>query len=262
MSRILPFDGKTPRAAPDAFVAPGATLIGDVTLEAGASVWFGAVLRGDNPEQGIVVGEGANIQDNAVVHVGDWAPTVVEAGVTVGHGAVFESCTIGEGSLVGMNAVILPECRIGPECLVAAGCVLLEGTEVPPRSVVAGVPGKVRKSLDGSAADWVRNSGRHYFELSRKYLRQGYGAVPPGGPEGEAAATGPGASSGPRAPERAPGQPPRHRPAGRRARKAGSELAPDPAEGTPCERCGTPLIERHCKLICLNCGFQRDCSDP
>ena len=241
MSRLLPFDGKVPRVASDAFVAPGATLIGDVTVESGASVWFGAILRGDNPEQGIVVGEGANIQDNAVVHVGDWAPTVVEAGVTVGHGAVFESCTIGEGSLVGMNAVILPESEVGPESLVAAGCVLLEGTQIPPRSVVAGVPGKVRKSLDGSAAEWVRRSGHHYWELSRKYLQQGFGR---GGPEAPLGTDG------------SPANPAEHG-------QAPTDIPADPSGATSiCEQCGESILERHCKLVCPNCGFQRDCSDP
>ena len=260
MSRILSFGGKTPRVAPDAFVAPGATLIGDVTVESGASVWFGAVLRGDNPKQGIVVREGANVQDNVVIHVGDWAPTVVGAGATVGHGAVFESCAIGEGSLVGINAVILPECEIGPESLIAAGCVLLEGTEVPARSVVAGVPGKIRKSLDGSSADWVRGSGHHYRELARAYLDEGHGTAPTEG-HGTVAPAG---SSGPAAP---PGERAQRAAATNASRPSPSrgphhELAPDPAVGSPCERCGHPVLERHCKLICANCGFQRDCSDP
>jgi len=218
MALLLPFNGKRPRVAADAFIAPNAVLIGDVTVESGASIWFGAVLRGDDPEYGIVVGARSSIQDNVVVHVGRWGPTVIGEEVTVGHGAAFESCVIGSGSLVGMNAVILQEATIGERCLLAAGTVVLEKAVIPPHSVVAGVPGRVRKELDGSAAEWLSRSPRHYVALSRDYLRQGIGGVeaPALGGEGE----------------------------GR------------------CELCGGPVLDRHCKVICLNCGHQRDCSDP
>lgn len=175
MARIYPFRGKRPDVHPSAFLAPTAVLVGDVRVGPEASVWFGAVLRGDDPDHAIVVGAGSSVQDNCLVHVGAWGPTVIGEGVTVGHGAKFESCTIGDGSLIGMNAVILQEARIGRECVVAANAVVLEGTEVPDRSVVAGVPAKVRKTLEGSAAEWVRRSGRHYVELSREYLGEGIG---------------------------------------------------------------------------------------
>ena len=181
MALILPFGGATPRIAPDAFLAPTAVLIGNVTVEAEASIWFGAVLRGDHPENAIVVGRRTSVQDNCVVHVGDWRPTVIGAECTIGHGAKFESCTIGDGCIVGMNAVILQEAEIGEESLVAAGAVVLERTVVPPRSLVAGVPARVRKTLEGSAARWVQGGGRHYVELSRAYLAQGLGdGAPPG----------------------------------------------------------------------------------
>lgn len=142
-------------------------------MESRASIWFGAVLRGDDPDHPIVIGREANIQDGAIVHVGTWGPTIVGPRVTVGHGAVFECCEIGEGSLVGMNAVILQEAVIGRESLLAAGTVVLEKAVIPPRSVVAGVPGTVRKTLEGSAADWVGRSWQHYVELSRRYLEEG-----------------------------------------------------------------------------------------
>jgi carbonic anhydrase/acetyltransferase-like protein (isoleucine patch superfamily) len=172
---LLPFDGKSPRVAADVFLAPNAVLIGDVRVEAGASIWFGAVLRGDDPKHPIVIGEESNIQDGAVVHVGDWGPTIVGPRVTVGHGAAFECCEIGEGSLVGMNAVILQEAVIGKECLVAAGSVVLEKAVIPDRSLVAGVPAKVRKSLEGTSVEWVARSWRHYRDLSRRYLEEGIG---------------------------------------------------------------------------------------
>lgn len=174
---IISFNGKTPRVAPDAFVAPTAVLIGDVVVGSGSSIWFGAVLRGDNPHHGIVIGDLVSIQDNCVVHVGDWAPTVVEDRVTVGHGAKFESCRIGAGSLIGMNAVILKEVVIGRECVVGANAVVKEGTQIPDRSVVAGVPATVKKTLEGSSAAWVGRSADHYHALSRRYLAEGIGTV-------------------------------------------------------------------------------------
>lgn len=175
MAHLLPFGGVVPTVHPTAFVAPTAVLIGNVTVGADASVWFGAVLRGDDPDNGIVVGPRTSVQDNCVVHVGAWAPTIIGADVTVGHGATFESCTIGERTVVGMNAVILQRATIGPECVVAAGAVVLEGADIPARSVVAGVPAKVRKTLEGSAARWIEGGGQHYVDLSRKYLGQGIG---------------------------------------------------------------------------------------
>ncbi len=177
MATILAFDGVRPRIASDVFLAPTAVVIGNVTIGAGSSVWFGAVLRGDHPDNGIVIGARTSIQDNCVVHVGDWGPTVVGDDVTVGHGAKFESCRIGRGSLVGMNAVVLQEADIGEACLIAAGAVVKESAVIPDRSVVAGVPARVKKTLEGSAAAWIGRSARHYHELSRRYLAQGIGRL-------------------------------------------------------------------------------------
>lgn len=173
MAIILPFNGILPKVASDAFLAPTAVLVGDVEVGAQASVWFGAVLRGDNPDFGIRVGPRSNVQDNCVVHVGDWQATVIGADVTIGHGAKFESCTIEDGCVIGINAVILQEARIGEGSLVAANSVVLEGTQVPPGSLVAGVPGKVRKTLEGSAAEFVRRSAGHYLDSCRAYRNQG-----------------------------------------------------------------------------------------
>jgi carbonic anhydrase/acetyltransferase-like protein (isoleucine patch superfamily) len=174
---LLPHNGVWPEVAEDAFLAPGAVLIGNVKVGAQSSVWFGAVLRGDHPANGIVVGARTSVQDGCVIHVGDWRSTVVGSGCTIGHGAKFESCVIGDGCTVGMNAVILQEAVIGERSIVAAGAVVLERTEVPPGTLVAGVPAKVRKQLDGSAARWVGRGGDHYVELSRRYLEQGIGRV-------------------------------------------------------------------------------------
>lgn len=147
MAHIIEFLGKRPRVHPSAFVAPTAVLIGDVTIGPEASVWFGAVLRGDDPEHGIVVGARSSVQDNCVVHVGAWGPTLIGEDVTVGHGAKFESCSIGDRTLVGMNVVILQKAVIGEECILAANTVVMEAAEIPPRSLVAGVPGRIKKTI-------------------------------------------------------------------------------------------------------------------
>lgn len=177
MALILSFNGKSPRVHPSAFLAPTAVLIGDVTIGEDCSVWFGAVLRGDDPNHGIVVGPRTSVQDNCVVHVGAWGPTLIGRDVTVGHGAKFESCVIGDRTVVGMNAVILQNAVVGEECLLAANTVVLEGKEIPRRSLVAGIPGVVKKTLDGSAARWIEGGGQHYVDLGRLYLEEGIGGA-------------------------------------------------------------------------------------
>jgi len=175
MATIIPFRGETPDIHPSVFLAPNAIVIGNVTIGAESSVWFGAVIRGDDPDHGVVIGRRTSIQENCVVHVGHWGPTVVGDDVTVGHGAKFECCEIGDRSVIGMNAVILQNARIGEECVIAANTVVLERVEIPPRSVVAGVPGKVKKTLEGGAAEWIKGGGQHYVDLSREYLAHGIG---------------------------------------------------------------------------------------
>jgi carbonic anhydrase/acetyltransferase-like protein (isoleucine patch superfamily) len=142
---VLALQNKTPRIAADAFVADGARLIGAVALEAGASVWYNAVLRADSAE--ITVGAGSNVQDNVSVHVDSGHPVLIGANVSIGHNAVVHGCTIGDGSLIGMGSVILSGAVIGEGCLVAGGAVVLGGSEIPAGSLVAGVPAKVRRHL-------------------------------------------------------------------------------------------------------------------
>jgi carbonic anhydrase/acetyltransferase-like protein (isoleucine patch superfamily) len=177
MPLVLPFDGKRPKIHSSVFLAPTAVVIGDVTIGADSSVWFGAVLRGDSPEHSVIVGERTSVQENCVIHIGHWGPTVVGDDVTVGHGAKFECCSIGDRTVIGMNAVILQNARIGRECVLAAGTVVLEGADIPERSLVAGVPGKIKKTLDADA-EWLRYGGQHYVDLSRQYLAEGVGRVP------------------------------------------------------------------------------------
>jgi carbonic anhydrase/acetyltransferase-like protein (isoleucine patch superfamily) len=169
MAHIIPFNGVTPRVHATAFLAPTATLIGNVEVGPESSIWFGAVLRGDDPDHGIHIGARTSIQDNCVIHVSDAGPTVVGDSVTVGHGASFESCEIRDGALIGMNAVLLHHVVIGEEALVAALSVVPDGMVVPPRTVVAGAPAVIKKALEGGSARWIDGSADHYVELARQY---------------------------------------------------------------------------------------------
>ena len=162
--------GLRPRVHPDAYIAPTAILIGDVVIEAGASVWFGAVLRGD--EATITVGEGANIQDNAVLHCARDLPTVIERDATVGHSALLEGCVVERGALVGMGATMLQRSRLGAGAMLAAGAVLQEGMEVPAGHLAAGVPATVKKELGGSSGSWVGTAAQHYRDRAIKYRAQ------------------------------------------------------------------------------------------
>jgi carbonic anhydrase/acetyltransferase-like protein (isoleucine patch superfamily) len=164
---VIPFGGQTPRVAPDVWLAPTSTLIGRVVLGAESSVFFGAVLRGDSAE--IVVGERSNLQDNVVVHADPGFPARIGDGVSVGHGAVLHGCTIGDDSLVGMNATVLNGALVGANCLIAAGTVVLEGTVVPDGSLVAGVPGKVRRELTEDEREGIRTNASQYVARSRAY---------------------------------------------------------------------------------------------
>jgi carbonic anhydrase/acetyltransferase-like protein (isoleucine patch superfamily) len=142
---VLGLPDRAPSIDVDAFVADGARIVGDVTLGAGSSVWYNAVLRGDSA--GIRIGADSNVQDNVSVHVDAGHPVLVGDKVSIGHNAVVHGCTIGDGSLVGMGAVVLSGAVIGEGCLIAGGAVVLGGTEIPAGSLVAGVPAKVRRAL-------------------------------------------------------------------------------------------------------------------
>ncbi len=169
MATVIEFDGKVPRVADDAFIAPTAVLIGDVTVEAGASIWFGAVLRGDN--SAIMIGRGSNVQDNCVIHCADELPTIVGENVTVGHMAMLEGCVILDGALIGTGAIVLQGAGVGERSLVAAGAVVSEGMEIPGGVLAAGVPAKVKKELAGSSQRWVETAAREYQSKRLRYMR-------------------------------------------------------------------------------------------
>ncbi|MGA8535607.1 MAG: gamma carbonic anhydrase family protein [Candidatus Tumulicola sp.] len=172
---LIPFGGKQPKIDPSAFVAPTAVLIGDVEIGPQSSVWFGAVLRGDNGP--IRVGARTSIQDNAVVHVSEHGATLIGDDVTIGHCAVMEDCDIKPHALIGSNATLLNGCTIGEGALIAAGSVVGERADIPARVMAAGAPAKVKKALEGAAAGWIEISANEYVKLSRSYLAQSIGAV-------------------------------------------------------------------------------------
>ncbi len=145
MAIIIPYDGRSPRIADAVFVAPNAVIIGDVEIGPGSSIWFGAVLRGDIGP--IRIGRRTNLQDNVVVHLDRDAPTAIGDDVTIGHGAIVHGTTIGNGTQVGMGAVVLSRSKIGEGSLIAAGAVVLEDAEIPPGSVVMGVPAKIKRDV-------------------------------------------------------------------------------------------------------------------
>jgi carbonic anhydrase/acetyltransferase-like protein (isoleucine patch superfamily) len=159
--------GRRPRVHPDAYIAPTAVLIGDVEVEKDASVWFGAVLRAD--ESTIKVGEGANVQDNVVVHCAENLPTVIERNATIGHSAQLEGCVVEQGALVGMGATMLQRSRLGAGSMLAAGAVLREGMQIPPGQLAAGVPATVKKEIKGSSNNWVASSAQHYRQRAVRY---------------------------------------------------------------------------------------------
>jgi carbonic anhydrase/acetyltransferase-like protein (isoleucine patch superfamily) len=149
------------------FVAHNATLIGSVVLEDRASVWFNAVLRGDN--EPIVVGEGSNIQDGSILHTDPGCPLTIGRGVTVGHMVMLHGCIIGDNSLIGIKSVILNRVRIGANCIIGANTLLPEGKVIPDNSLVMGSPGRVVRELGDEQIEKLRHSAEHYVSNMRRY---------------------------------------------------------------------------------------------
>jgi len=164
---IYSIDGHAPALARDAYVVDNATVIGRVTLEAGASVWFNAVLRGDGDR--IVVGAGSNVQDGAVLHVDPGFPLTIGERVSVGHQAMLHGCTIGAGSLIAIKAVVLNGAVIGQQCLVGAGAVVTEGKAFPPRSLLLGAPAKVVRELTDKDLQMLAHAADSYIRRAQTY---------------------------------------------------------------------------------------------
>jgi carbonic anhydrase/acetyltransferase-like protein (isoleucine patch superfamily) len=170
---FIEYRGKSPNVHPTAFVAPTAVLIGDVHVGEMASIWFGAIIRGDNGP--IRIGARSNVQDNAVLHVSENNSTIVGDDVTIGHCATMEDCTIEDGALIGSNAVVLNGARVGRRSLIAAGSVVGAGAKIPEEVLAAGAPAVVKRKLEGGAFVWVDIAGPEYVHLSRSYLQHGIG---------------------------------------------------------------------------------------
>jgi carbonic anhydrase/acetyltransferase-like protein (isoleucine patch superfamily) len=166
---ILPFGEITPILHPTVFVAPTAVIIGDVEIEAGASIWFGAVVRGDMAP--VRIGARTNIQDNCTIHVDADTPVAIGAGVTIGHNAVVHGCTIEDRCLIGMGSLVLNRARICTGSIIAAGAVVRQDSLIGPGQLAAGTPAAIKKTLSPADAATIREAAEHYCELAAHYGR-------------------------------------------------------------------------------------------
>jgi len=164
---IYRYDGHTPVIGPDVYVAEAATVLGRVSLGARANVWFGAVIRGDNDH--IAIGDGCNVQDGAILHVDPGFPIKLGDNVSVGHQAMLHGCTIGNRTLIGIQAVVMNKAVIGEDCLVGAGALVTEGKQFPPRSLILGSPAKVARELTAAELALLKHAAESYMTRAVKY---------------------------------------------------------------------------------------------
>ena len=167
---VITVYGKTPDVGSAAFVAPNATLAGDVVLAAGSSVWYGAVVRGDTGA--IRIGKNSNIQDNAVLHCDVGGAVTLGRNVTVGHSALVHGCTVGDGSLIGMHATLLNHCVVGKNCIIGAGALVPEGMVIPDNSVAVGVPARVIKQVSAAQIEANLHNAAHYVEHGKLHAAE------------------------------------------------------------------------------------------
>jgi gamma-carbonic anhydrase len=166
---LLPFNGKTPKIAPDVFIAPGAMIIGDVTIHEGASVWYNAVIRGDTAS--IVIGARSNIQDNCTLHTDADAPLTIGEDCTLGHNAVVHGAMLSDRVLVGMNAVVLSHASVGADTIIGACALVSEHKAIPGGSLVIGLPAKVARALNTAEQESIVRSAAGYCERARAHQR-------------------------------------------------------------------------------------------
>ncbi len=165
---IRGFQGKRPLIDPSAFIAETATVIGDVTVGARSSIWFGTVLRGDVMH--VRIGDETSIQDNTVIHVTqERYPTSVGSRVTVGHGVILHGCTVRDLVIVGMGAVVLDQAEVGERCIVGAGALVTPGTRIPSGHLAVGAPARVKRPLTDDELAWIESSAAHYVTLTGQY---------------------------------------------------------------------------------------------
>lgn len=172
--QIIPYQDKKPRVDKDAFVAPTSVLIGDVVVEKGASIWFGAVLRGDLGK--IIVKKGASVQDNTVVHCLQEGQTVIGENAVIGHGAVLHNCTIGKDAVIGINSVVLDHARVGEKAVIGAGSIVTNKMEIPAGHLAIGSPAQVKKKISESSL-WYTQQQSTYKQLCDNFLNEGVGRV-------------------------------------------------------------------------------------
>jgi len=167
---IINYLNKKPAVHHSAFLAPGAYVIGEVSIGEQSSIWFNAVLRGD--EDSITIGNKCSIQDNATIHLYEGAPVVIEDEVTVGHQVVLHGCKVGKRSIIGMGSVILDHAEIGEECIIGANTLITQGTKIPPRSLVVGSPGKVVRELTEKDLDLIQLSIDTYVQKAQEFKKE------------------------------------------------------------------------------------------
>jgi carbonic anhydrase/acetyltransferase-like protein (isoleucine patch superfamily) len=166
---IYELDGIQPKLGANAWVADSADVMGNVVLEDGANIWFGAVLRGDN--EVMTIGKNCNVQDGCILHSDAGSPLTLGEGVSVGHQVMLHGCTIGDGSLIGIQAVVLNNAKIGKNCIVGAGSVVTEGKEFPDNSLIIGSPAKVVRTLDDATVKKINAIAQHYVDNARRYAK-------------------------------------------------------------------------------------------
>ena len=164
---VYSLDGVSPRVAESAWIADSAQVMGNVELAEDASVWFGAVLRGD--AEPIRIGKGSNVQDGAVIHTDPGFPVTLGANVSIGHQVTLHGCMVGEGSLIGIQAVLLNGAKIGRHCLVGAGALVTEGKEFPDRSLIVGSPARAVRTLTPEQMAGLQRSAEHYIENAKRF---------------------------------------------------------------------------------------------
>lgn len=167
---ILPFRHWTPKIHPSAFVAPGASVIGRVTIGKDASIWFGCVLRGDVDR--IAIGDGTNIQDGSILHVDDRQPCLIADHVHAGHHVNLHGCVVETGALIGIGAIVLSGAHIGHEAIVGAGSVVLEGTRIPPRVLAVGIPARVVRPVTAKERAYIARWAKKYVQLAKSHRTQ------------------------------------------------------------------------------------------
>lgn len=166
---IKNFDGILPNIHKDTFIADNATVIGDVNIGEGSSIWFGAVLRGDIDN--ITIGKFSNVQDNSVLHTEDGAPTKVGDYTVIGHSAILHGCTIGNNCLIGMGAIVLNNAVIGDNCIIGAGAVVTEDKIIPPNSLVVGIPSKVVREVTSEEIESTKSNALRYNRRYKQYIK-------------------------------------------------------------------------------------------